>query len=89
MAELEQLRVGVLQKLDGGLGAGVGVVDEGGVPSDDGEVVGIVGNAGLENLLALAVGEHGHFAADDLGDLISVGCEQGVGRGRAFDVAEL
>ena len=69
MAEFEQLRVGVLQQLDGGFGAGLRVVDEGGVPSDDREVVGIVGDAGLQNLLALAFGKHGGFAANDLGDL--------------------
>ena len=68
VAELEELRVGVLQKLDGGLGAGGRVIDEGGVPSDDGEVGRIVGDAGLENFLALAFGEGGGFPADDLGD---------------------
>ena len=89
MAELEQLRVGVLQQLDGGFGAGLRVVDEGRVPSDHGEVVGIVGNAGLQNLLALAFGEHGHLAADDLGDLVSLDGEQVVGRGRAVNLAHV
>src|SRR5580704_4299803 len=51
VAELEQLRVGVLQKLDGGLGAGGGVVDESGVPSDDREIVGIVRDARAKNFL--------------------------------------
>ena len=62
VAEFEQLRVGVLEQLDGGLGAGVRVVDKGGVPSDDGEVVRIVGDAGLQNFLALAVGERGSIS---------------------------
>ena len=59
VAELEQLRVGILQQLDGGLGAGGRVVEKGGVPSDDREIVGIVRNARLQNLLALAIGEDG------------------------------
>src|SRR5579859_948980 len=91
VAELEQLRVGVLQKLDGGLGAGSGVVDEGCVPSDDCEVVRIVRDARLENLLALAFGEGGGLATDDLGDLVSMGGEQvvGGGGGIALDFAHL
>src|SRR5215467_9977879 len=32
VAELEQLRVGILQQLNGGLGSGLRVIDEGGVP---------------------------------------------------------
>ena len=84
VAELEQLRVGVLQELDGGLGADGGVVDEGGVPSDDREVVGIVGDARLQNFLALAFGERGRFSADDLGDVVALGGEQIVGGGRGF-----
>ena len=89
MAELEELRVGVLQKLDRGLGSGGGVVDEGGIPSDHREVVRIVRNAGLENLLAFAVGERGHLSADNLGDLIAAGGEQFVGRGSAIDLAHV
>src|SRR5271157_1532383 len=87
MAELEQLRVGVLQELDRGLGAGGRVVDEGRVPADHGQIVGIVGNARLQNLLALAFGKHRHLAADDLGNLVSVRGQQIVGRGRALILA--
>src|SRR5579863_9540689 len=89
VAELEQLRVGVLQELDGGFGAGGRVVDEGGVPSDDGEVVGIVRNARLQHFLSFAFGELRGFSADDLGDLIALGCEQVSGGGRSFYFAQV
>ena len=45
MAELEQLRVRIFQQLDGGLGAGERVVEEGGIPADHGQVVRVVGDA--------------------------------------------
>src|SRR5271163_3057266 len=57
VAELEQLGVGILQELDGGLGADCAVIDEGGVPSDYGQVVGIIGNPRLQNFLAFAIGK--------------------------------
>ena len=69
MAEVEELGVGVLDELDGGLGAGGGVVEEGGVPADDGEVVDVVGDAGLEDFVTLGFGEAAGVAADDLGDV--------------------
>ena len=53
VAEFEELRVGVLEELNGSIGAGGGVVEEGCVPADDGEVVGVVGDTGLEDLVAL------------------------------------
>src|ERR1035437_7998225 len=44
VAELEQLRIGILQELDSRFGAGRTVVDKGSIPSNHGEVAGIVGN---------------------------------------------
>ena len=79
VAELQQLRVGVLQKLDRRLRPGLGVVDEGRVPSNDREIAGIVRHARREDLLAFAFGEHGGFAADDLGDLVARPWQQIVG----------
>ena len=76
MAELEELGVGVFEELDGGLGADGGVVEKSGVPADDGEVGGIVGDAGLEDLVALAFGELEGVAADDLGDAGAVGGDE-------------
>ena len=89
VAELEQLRVGVLEELDGGLGAGLRVVDEGGIPSDDREVAGIVRDAGLQNFLALAVGECGHLSANNLGDLVALRGEKFVRGRRAVDLANV
>ena len=76
VAELEELRVGVLQELNGGFGAGRAVVDEGGVPADHGEVVRIVGDARLQDFLAFAVGKRLGFAANDLGDVVALSGEQ-------------
>src|SRR5215469_18272602 len=76
VAELEELGVGVLQKLDGGLGPGLRVVNEGGVLSDDGEVSGIVRDAGLKNFLALAFRQCGSFSADDLGNGVGLRGEE-------------
>src|SRR5579863_37146 len=81
VAELEQLRVGVLQQLDGGFGAGGSVVNESGIPADHRDVVGIVGHAGLQNLQLLAFGKDGGFAAHDLGDAVGLRSQQ-VGGGR-------
>ena len=81
MAEVEELGVGVLDELDGGLGAGGGVVEEGGVPADNGKVVNVVGDAGLKNLLTLGFGEAAGVAADDLGDVKRVLVDQVGDRG--------
>jgi len=89
VAKLEKLRVGVLQKLDGGLGAGGRVINEGGVPSDDGEIGRIVGDAGLEDFLALAFGEGGGFSANDLGDGVALGGQEFFGGGGSFDLADV
>lgn len=89
VAELEELGVGVLEELDGGLRAGGGVVEEGGVPADDGEVGGVVGDAGLEDLVALAFGELEVLAADDLGDAGAVVGDELRGGGGAGDLAEV
>ena len=53
MAEVEELGVSVFEELNGGLRPCGGVVEEGGVPADDGEVVGVVGDARLEDFVAL------------------------------------
>src|SRR5437660_158253 len=55
MAEFEQLRIGVFEKLDGGLGAGDRVVKKGSVPADHGQVGRIVRDAALQHFLALAL----------------------------------
>jgi hypothetical protein len=89
VAELEELRVRVLQQLDGGLSAGGRVVDEGSVPSDDSEVGGIVRDAGLENFLALGFGESGGFSADDLGYLVARGSQEIVGGGLSLNLADV
>ncbi len=89
VAEFEELGVGVFEELDGGFGAGGVVVEEGAVPADDGEVVGVIGDAGLENFLALAVGERRVFAANNLCDAAAFGGEEIVGGGIAGDVADV
>src|SRR5579863_9995753 len=81
VAELEELRVGILQELDSSFGAGGAVVNEGGVPSDHGEIVRIVGNAGLQNFLAFAVGERLGLAPHDLRDEAASRNKKIVGRG--------
>src|SRR6266576_6415195 len=89
VAKLEKLRVGVLQELDGGFGAGRRVVDEGGVPSDDSQVGRIIGDAGLENFLALAFREGGGFPANDLGDGVALRGQEFFGVGGSFDLAHM
>src|SRR5215469_2975465 len=89
VAEFEELRVGVLQELNGGLGSGLRVVDEGGIPSDNGEVAWIVRDARRENFLAFAFGERGGFSADDLRDRVRLRGEK-LFRGRtAVDLADV
>ena len=75
MAELEQLRVGVLEQLDGGLGADWSVIDEGGVPADHGQIVGIVGNPRLKNFLAFAIGKRLTLATHHLRNRASLRSE--------------
>ena len=89
VAKLEKLGVGVLQKLDGGFGAGGAVVEEGGVPADDGQVGGIVGDLGIENLGAFAFGEGLRVAAHDLGDLAAGGSGEVGGRRLARGLANV
>ena len=78
-----------MQELDGCFGAGRRVVDEGGVPSDDGEVGRIIGDAGLENFLALAFREGGGFPANDLGDGVALRGQEFFGVGGSFDLADV
>lgn len=86
VAKFEKLRVSVFEKLNGGFGAGGGVVEEGGVPADDGEVGGIVRDAGLEDLVALVGGEGKSVSANDLRDERAVPLDE-LGRiGGAGDV---
>src|SRR6202163_152408 len=54
VTELQQLRIGVLQKLDGRLSASLAVVQESGVPANYSQIIGVVGNPGLQNFVALA-----------------------------------
>ena len=89
MPELQQLRVGVLQKLDRRLCPGLGVVDEGCVPSDDREVARIVRHARGQDFHAFVLGERGGFTAYDLGDVVALRREQIVGGGRAIDLADV
>ena len=79
MAEFEQLRIGVFEQLDGGLGAGDRVVKKGSIPADHGQVGRIVRDAALQNFLALALRQRQSFSADDLGNLIPVGLQDFAG----------
>ena len=76
-------------KLDGGLGARLAVVEKRGVPADYRQVVGIVGNAGLQNLVALAFGKLGGFSAHDLRDASALGGAQLGGGGRARNLPDV
>src|SRR6266496_6542482 len=66
MAELKQLRIGIFQQLYGSFRPGGGVIEERAIPPDHGQIIGIVGNAGLHYLIALAFGESCSLAAHDL-----------------------
>src|SRR5580698_2534775 len=87
MAEFEKLRVGILQKLDRSFRPSRIVVDKGSVPSNHGEIVWVIRNSGLEDFLAFTIGEHRHLAAYDLRNVVSLRCQQIVGRGGAIDFA--
>src|ERR1700746_2484912 len=89
MAEFQELRVGVLQQLNGGFSTGLRVINEPRVPPDDGKIVGIIGDATLENLLALAFAKRGSFAADNLGDAPALRREEFFGRGSTLDLTEV
>ncbi len=75
--------------MDGGLGTGWSVVDEGSVPADHGQIVGIVGNARLQNFLAFAIGERLGLAAHDLGDAGALRREDIGGGGCAGNLAQV
>ena len=47
----------------------VAVVEKGCVPADDGEIVGVVGDARLEDFVAFGFGEFAGVSADDLSDV--------------------
>ena len=89
VAEFEKLGVGVFQKLNGGFGAGGAVVEEGGVPADDGHIGGVVGDLGIENLGAFAFGEGLRVAAHDLGDLAAGGSGEVQGQRLAWGFADV
>src|SRR5215472_3283072 len=72
VAKLEQLRVGVLEKLNRGFGAGGSVVEERAVPTDHGEVIRIVRDSALQHFLSFALRERRGLATNDLRDLASV-----------------
>ena len=63
VAEFQQLRVGVFEQLDGRPGRRRIVENERGRPADYEQIVGIVGNAGVENLAELRFGKQAVFAA--------------------------
>ena len=83
VAELEQLRVGVLEQLNRGFGAGVAVVEKCRVPADHGQVVLVIGNARLQHLSAFAGGEREPVAAHNLRDFKPVIAGQVGGSSRA------
>ena len=89
MAEFQQLRVGVFEQLDSGLGAGFAVVKKSRVPADDGQIVRIVGNAGLQNFVTLAFGKLGRFSAHDLRDAAALGSAKLGGRRRTRDLPDV
>src|SRR5215472_7712038 len=89
MPEFQELRVGVLEQLDRGFGAGLGVINERGVPPDDRKIIWIIGDAALENLLALAIAKDGSFAADDLGDAAALRREEFFGRRTTLNLTEV
>jgi hypothetical protein len=72
VAELEELRVGVLEQLNGGLRAVVRVQEKRRVPADDREVGVVVRDARLQHLGALARREPLPVAAHDLRNLEAV-----------------
>src|SRR5947208_16344658 len=66
MAELQQLRVGILEKLNGGLSADFTVVEKGRVPANHSQIIWIVRNSRLYDFVAFAIGQLCRLAADDL-----------------------
>src|SRR6266480_7093445 len=55
MAKFQELRVGIFEQLPGGLSTRCGVIHKCAIPSDNGEIVLIVGDARLKNLTAFGV----------------------------------
>ena len=72
VAELQELGVGVFEKLDAGEGSGVCLAQKGCVPARDHQVVGVVGHGGVENFALFFSGEFREFATDDFGDITAV-----------------
>ena len=70
VAKLQQLRVGKLEDLEGGLHTGLGVEHEGRVPRRHDEVIGQVGQPVVHHLVALLAAERLAFAADQAGNLL-------------------
>ncbi len=62
--ELEELRVGELEDLERRLHAGLGVVDERGVPRRHHEIVGQIGQPIAQHLVAFLTAERLTFAVD-------------------------
>ena len=89
VAEFQQLRVGVLEQLNGGLGARFAVIKKSRVPADDRQIVGIVRSAGLQDFVAFAVGELGDFSAHNLRDASALGGAQLVGGGRTGNLPDV
>src|SRR5580700_2572558 len=89
VAEFQQLRIGILQELDSRFGAGRSVVDKGSIPSDHGEVAGIVGNPRLENFLAFTVGKRLVLTAYHLRNAICLRCQQVRARGGPCNLPQM
>src|ERR1019366_7072660 len=88
MPELQQLRVDVFQDLHRSFGARGGVINQRGIPSHHEQVVGIVGKAGLENVIVFPAREWSELAAQYLRNLRTV-LGQKVGAARlAGDAAQ-
>lgn len=89
MAELEELGVGIFKQLNSRFSTCGSVIEKGGIPTDDGEVRGVIGDAGLQDFVTLLRGQRQGIAADDLGDTGAVGGDEVGCVGRAGSFADL
>ena len=76
MAEFKQLRIGILQQLNGGFRAHIAVVNKRCIPADHRKIIGVVRNARLQNLVTLTVGQRARLPADNLCNLCPVRGDQ-------------
>src|SRR5580692_2761903 len=68
MAEFEQLRVGIFQQLNGGLGAGFAVIQKSRIPTDYCQIIGVIRDARLQDFVLLPFRELRGFSTNDLRD---------------------